>query len=292
MNTAQTSLIVIVSSLVCVPIGGCGRTTPPSNEAAETTRASGSSGCVALDNYTVLEVGTSATTDPKKVADGCWWQFRVPRLHGYVQQPLGWQLCNFCDVDIEFELRSVPAFALTGCSTFFDAANTAHETVRAGETRFVGCIGLQPVREMYDAGARVAKTQGPFIADDPEIEIEDRTFMGRTSRLAQTSGVTQCVSAATAPESRRLTVSGTFARQFAESTVVLVPTGPGFLDAVWGGDLVEIAPRQGRLLGEPERAGKFSISVDLPAYVTQFVLRDASERKEARLVVQEIPQCQ
>lgn len=248
MTTSRTTLkIVAILALACQTIG-CTSTAPEPSGAAVSgpSPARASSSCAALPSYTVLQIGKTETTAPKKVTDNCWWQFRVPDLHGYVDEPLGWQLCNACDVDVEFELKNVPAQALTGCNTFFDASNSAHETVTAGAIKTVNCRGLETVKDTYGAGARVAGASTPFVEDDPELEIEDRHFAAQIARLARTSGVSQCI--AVTAGSRRLTISGQFARMNANTTVVLVPTGPGLSNPIWVETLWRSVPAKVKLL--------------------------------------------
>lgn len=289
MSATRTTLSAIAAIAIVSQIGGGRGSSEAGDVGAAGTRAPASSQCLASDSYTVLEVGNDPNTDRKKITDGCWWQYPVPFLHGYVQENLGWQMCNACAVDIEFELRNVPSEALLGCEFVFDASNSARVTVRSGETKSIDCFGGQVVSppDHYDAGARVAGQTTAFVSDDPEIEIENRQALAPTPfevRLALTRALTRCIVTTIASGPKRLTISGEFAPMKVGASVAIIPTGPGPFSAIQGGDLVEMAPRAGALIAG-QKFEKFSVSTELPAFVTDFVLRDKSGPK-GELVVQ------
>lgn len=280
MKQTRTVFATMAAAAIASQLS-CGPSQPEqrSGLAAVATRAAGSSNCFATGPFTVLEVGTFDQGANKKVAEGCWWQQRPELIHGFVDESLGWELCNSCDVDVDFKLSDVPSEALTGCTVTFDASNTATKMVLRRKTDFIYCYGLHELnRDDYVAAARdAAQTTGQYRDSDPEIEIEDRHTASFVARLAVTSGITECLvksSAATGPT--RLTISGNFAPMRPGAYVVLIPAGGSPLDGVGGGDLVEIAPRQGEAVPQSQKPQKFSVSSDLPAFVTSFVLRDKS----------------
>jgi hypothetical protein len=287
--TARTVLSLFVTLALANLSGACGGGPPEPARALGTTAArasssSSSSNCFATGPYTVLEVGKTPNIEPKKIAEGCWWQGSVQRIHGFVDESLGWEFCNSCDVDVEFQLTDVPVYALygAGCTLFFDASGAGSKTVSRNDTRFVDCMGLHELdTQTYNARARVAQTQGPFIPADPEIEIEDRHGFAYQARLAATFGVTQCLTKAVGTGPGRLTISGQFTPTRPGAYVALLSTGPSPLGTSWSGDLVEYSPRQGEGTAQPQKAQAFSVSTELPAFVTEFVLRTLTEPRKA-----------
>jgi hypothetical protein len=209
----------------------------------------------------------------KKVTEGCWWQYAVPFLYGYVQEPLGWQLCNRCAVDIEFKVTNLPPEALIGCNVFIDASNSFQEVVRSGESKFVTCFGAQEVDPPHHYLTSARAGQGLWVEDDPEIEIENRQGVARDVgiRLADAKGLSSCITTMFEGQ-KRLTISGEFAPATTGASVGLVPTGPGHFSPRWGGDLVEMAGPTAAKLTE-QKLQKFSVSTDLAMYVTEFTAR-------------------
>ena len=241
--------------------------------------------CVPLPNYTVLQVGPTPVTDAKKVADNCWWQMPVPPVRGNVDEWLGWQLCNACGADVEFELKNLPAFALARCSLFVDASDSAHETVAAGDIGSVTCDGIAEVRShQYVAGARGAGSTGVFVPSDPEIEIDPRRGgRGAQVRFASAEGVTWCLSEG----QTRLSVRGQFQRVSERSRVVFVQGGR-LLGAEWSFDLLEFSPPGEAPLPEPRR-DSLSTGVTLPPHVTSVVVRDGGGAR--RLEINTLKPC-
>ncbi|MCC6991482.1 MAG: hypothetical protein IT181_20950 [Acidobacteria bacterium] len=269
-------------------MAGCSGAPPaePTRQAEPMLAATtASASCVPSTNYAVLQVGADPQTDPKKVANDCWWQFQVPDIHGAVNQPLGWQLCNACAVDVEFELRDVMSTALTGCQTFFDASGAAHETVPAGGVLMIDCTGLAPTTDSYVAGARAAGETTPFVDSDPELEIDD--LFARTSRLVQNTTLTLCRTTLADANATRLTIRGGFTPLNDTSSIALIPTGRGFGSTRWGGDLIETALKT----GQPSSAKTFAVSVDLPSYVTEYVLRPYSAERQSAVQLSALPVC-
>jgi hypothetical protein len=283
---ASPSSVSVLARFAIVSILGCVAGCTPPAAPPPPPQATAPASCVALPNYAVVEVVKQPQSDAKRVADNCWWQHPVSRIHSNVDGYLGWELCNTCDVDIEFKFSDLPGQALTGCNIWIDASNATQFTIAAGQVDVKHCRGLQEVKDEYMASARAGT--GQFVDSDPELEIEGVPLQG-TGRLAQISNRTQCLSAPSAPGGRRLSVSGRFVRMNATSAIVLVPSGPGLFSTTWGADLVEFASTTGKALGPDEGPVAFTVTADLPSYVTEFVLRDGGPG--ARVSIADTEQC-
>jgi hypothetical protein len=294
MGVTQALLAWIAAAAIVSQINGGGRS--PSEEtggaAVPGAPVSAQNSCFASTSFSVLEVGNDPNIPTKKVTNDCWWQYPVPYLHGYVQELLGWELCNRCSVDIEFQLDDLPPDALIGCNVFIDASNSFRKTVRSGESAFVTCFGGLEVTpaDHYNAGARLDGSATPFVADDPEIEIENRQGFAPAfeGRLADVKGLTSCVTTMSQGP-KRLTISGEFAPTKTGATVGMVPSGPGLFSSTWGGDLVETASRTAARI-TAQNYQKFSVSTELPVYVTEFIVRDKAGPKE-KIVVEKLAAC-
>jgi hypothetical protein len=242
--------------------------------------------------YTTLEVGTRAMADPKKkVTDDCWWQFPVGRIDGTTGLPLGWQICNACNVPVDFKFRAVASDALSDCdSLFFDASGESFPplTVPPQSIRTVDCTGIAEVHgNMYEALARRSgdTSEAHWVHSDPELEIEDRHMFPVTGYLAQIGDLKAC-RRADESGSTRVTVSGKATRRRASGSVVFVRSGPLFGES-WGGDLLEIVATKD--VGPKPPEASFSINVYVPSFVREFVLRSRSGLQRTSMTA--MPQC-
>jgi hypothetical protein len=291
MGVTQMVFASLAAAAILSQFDGGGRgLSEDTSVVAPAARASAPISCVASGNLTVLEVGDDPNVDRKKIADDCWWQYPVPFLFGYVHEPLGWQLCNRCAVAVEFKLESLPPEALIGCNVFIDASNSFSQVVPAGGSHYVICSGGRVVDPPHHYNSKARVSGGQFVEDDPEIEIENRHGAAREFDvfLASTQALALCVTTMNQGP-RRLTVSGEFAPQKSGASIGMVPTGPGPLSQTWGADLVETAAPTAAKVSEL-KFQKFSVNTDLPAYVTNFVLRDKTGPKGG-IVVGQLAKC-
>jgi hypothetical protein len=292
MGVTPIVLATLAAAAIVSQVNGSGpdRSETRAVEAIETRTLAPPVSCVAMGSYTVFEVGTYPNTERKKVTNNCWWQYPVPFLHGYVQEPMGWQFCNFCTVGITFRLRDLPGDALLGCPEIDPVTREATITVASGDIGFIDCYGGRVVSPPDHYWAEASEVnQNKFIGDDPELEIENRGLAPEYElRLVDAKGLTQCIDTISTSQ-KRMTISGEFAPSKVGASVVLVPASRRYFGSTWGGDLVEMASQKAAVV-TGAKLEKFSVRTELPPTVIDFVLRDKAGPKP-KLIITKLGPC-